>query len=56
MTREQFDRERRYCATMAIIREMLGKGILTAKEVRHIETILAGKLRPAIGHFLYGNP
>jgi len=55
MTQEQFDRERRYCVTMAIVREMLGRGILTARECRQIETILAGKFRPSIGHFLYGN-
>jgi len=56
MRQEQFDRERRYCVTMSIIREMLGTGILTSREYREIETILAGKFRPSIGHFLYGNP
>ena len=56
MTQEQFDRERRYCVTMAIIGEMLGRGILTEREYRQIETILAGKIRPSIGRFLGGNP
>ena len=56
MTSEQFDRERRYCTTMSIVREMLGAGILTAREYRQIETIFAGKYRPPIGHFLLGNP
>ena len=56
MTQEQFDRERRYCVTMAIMREMLDRGILTAKEYRQMETIFAGKYRPSIGHFLFVNP
>jgi hypothetical protein len=56
MTQEQFDRERQYCASMAVMREMLGMGILSAKEYRQIETILAGKYRPSIGRFLFENP
>jgi len=56
MTQEQFDRERRYCVAMSIVREMLGSGALSAREYRQIETILAGKYRPSIGRFLCGNP
>ena len=56
MTQEQFDRERRYCVTMTIVRELLSKGILSAKEYHKIGAILAGKFRPPVGHFLYGNP
>lgn len=49
MTGEQFDRERRYCAAMAVVREMLDAGILSPKEYRHIETILAAKYLPMLG-------
>jgi len=46
MTQEQFERERRYCAAMAIVREMVDAGILLPGEIRWIETILARKHLP----------
>ena len=52
MSQEQFDRERRYCAAMAIVREMVDAGILLPKESRHIETILARKYSPTLARLL----
>ena len=48
MSQEQFDRERRYCAAMAIVREMVEAGLLFPKEIRQIETILAHKYSPTL--------
>ena len=48
MSQEQFDRERRYCAVMAVVREMVEAGLLLPKESRHIETILTRKYSPTL--------
>jgi hypothetical protein len=49
MTQEQFERERRYCIMMTIIREMVSAGLLLPKEIRHLETIIAKKYLPVMG-------
>jgi len=48
VSQEQFERERRYCAAMAIVREMAEAGLLLPKESRHIETIIARKYSPTL--------
>ena len=52
MSQEQFDRERRYCAAMAIIRELFDAGLMLPKELRHYETILARKYSPSLARLL----
>ena len=42
MTKEQFDRENKYQAALAVAREMLQKGIIS-------EARLAAKFRPVLG-------
>ena len=49
MTKEQFEREMNYGASMAIAREMLSKGLITERDYRKIDTILKKKYRPLIG-------
>ena len=49
MTKEQFDREKRYGAAMALARAMLNKGIITEEEYRRIDTMFTEKYRPLIG-------
>jgi hypothetical protein len=52
MSQEQFDRERRYCAAMAIVRELLNAGIIATRDYRHYETILARKYSPSLAGLL----
>ena len=48
MTKEQFDREKKYQAALAVAREMLQKGIINEDFLR-IEARLAAKFRPVLG-------
>lgn len=52
MAQEQFEREQRYCTVMAIVREMLAVGTISAKEYREIETTFAAKYLPVLGPYL----
>ena len=52
MTEEQFDRERRYCVAMAVVREMFDAGLLLPKELRLLETIFASKFLPVLARLL----
>ena len=49
MTKEQFDREKNYGASMAVARSMLSSGIINDKDYRKIDTIFKKKYRPLIG-------
>ena len=49
MTKEQFEREKNYGASMAVARTMLSKGIITEKEYCAIDTIFKKKYLPIIG-------
>lgn len=49
MTKEQFEREKNYGASMAVARAMLSKGLISEKEYRKIDTIFKQKYRPVIG-------
>lgn len=56
MTKEQFERETRYGAAMALAREMLKEGIISEKEYRKIDTIFQRKYRPIIGALQADSP
>ena len=49
MTKEQFQREKNYQTSRAIVRSMLDKGLVTEKEYKKIDTKLASKYRPLFG-------
>ena len=46
LTKEQFDREVGYRAAMSIMRNLHAQGLLTDKEYRQIEPLLARKFSP----------
>lgn len=56
MTREQFRREMHYQATLAILRSMLNKGLISKKELTEIERNLLAKYRPLIGALYVKTP
>ena len=56
MTREQFEREKKYQAALAIARAMLQKGIVDEDDYVKIETVLRSKFCPFIGAFQPGSP
>ena len=56
MTKEQFEREARYGAAMALAHEMLKKGIISEREYRKIDIIFQRKYRPVIGALQADNP
>jgi len=49
LTHEQFDRERRYCAGIAIAKAALIRGIINDTQYLSITTKLLYKYRPLIG-------
>ena len=49
MTKEQFEREKDYQTSRAIVKVMLDKGLVTEKEYKKIDTKLAGRYRPLFG-------
>ena len=51
MTREQFDREKKYQAALAIARALLKKGIIDLDDFNKTEEILREKFSPSIGTF-----
>ena len=56
MNKEQFERESRYGAAMALAREMLNKGLISDKDYCKIDTIFKRKYRPIIGALQTENP
>jgi hypothetical protein len=46
MTSDQFEREMRYQAMIAISQKMLGEGLLSADDFEKIESYLREKYRP----------
>ena len=56
MTKEQFEREKNYGASMAVARVMLSKGLINDKEYCKIDTIFRRKYRPIIGDLRAKNP
>jgi hypothetical protein len=49
MSKEQFDRERLYQATVAVARAMSRKGLITEDELAIIDTKMREKYRPLLG-------
>ena len=56
VTKEQFDRERRYGAAMAVARAMLSKGIITEDDYKKVEVAFTEKYRPLIGPLIPISP
>jgi len=56
MTREQFEREKKYQAALAIARAMLQKGVVDEGDYAKIEAVLRSKFCPFIGAFQPGSP
>lgn len=52
MTAEQFDREKRYQAALAIARSMLKQGVINEEDYVITEGILRKKFHPIIGSFI----
>lgn len=53
MTKEQFDREKKYQAALAVARKMLEKEIINEDDFLRIEAKLKEKFRPILGGFLF---
>ena len=51
MTEEQFDREKKYQAALAVARAMLKNGIITEDDYAQTEAVLSAKFCPFIGSF-----
>ena len=52
MTKEQFDREKKYQAALAVARAMLKQGVIDEADLLRIEAKLVAKFRPVLGGFL----
>lgn len=49
MNEKQFDREKNYCAAVAIAKALLSKRLIDEKEYVEVETMLLKKYRPLLG-------
>lgn len=49
MSRDDFQREKLYQATMSMARKMLHDGLISEEEYRQIDTIFLEKYRPVFG-------
>lgn len=49
MTKEHFNRERLYLATLAIARTMQQRGLMTAEELNLFDTKIREKYQPLLG-------
>ena len=49
MTKEQFQREKMYQATMGMVRRMLSEGLISLEEYAKVEQIFLEKYKPLIG-------
>ncbi|MCX4307613.1 MAG: hypothetical protein OSJ69_17620 [Acetatifactor sp.] len=52
MTKEQFEREKKYQAALAVARSMLWQGVINEADLRRIEARLKEKFKPVLGGFL----
>jgi hypothetical protein len=52
MSKEQFERDRLYQATLAVARTMRRKGLITEDELAIIDTKMREKYRPLLGGLL----
>ena len=49
MTKEQFQREKMYQATMGMVRRMLSEGLISLEEYAKVEQTFLEKYKPLIG-------
>ncbi len=56
MTPEQFDREKKYQAALAVARSMLRQGIINDDDFTKTEAILREKFCPFIGAYTQDKP
>lgn len=49
MTAEQFDREKRFSAALAMAKSLLAKGHITRKEYQAVRKMFVQKYRPLLG-------
>lgn len=49
MTPEQFEREKTYQVTLAIVRSLLDQGIITEKDYKKVNKMMVQKYHPPIG-------
>ena len=54
MTKDEFDREKRYQVVMHFVRKMLAEGLITEKEYCQIDTNFRQKFLPVTGDLLSG--
>ena len=54
MTKDEFDREKRYQVVMHFVRKMLTEGLITEEEYCRIDTNYRRKLLPVTGDLLSG--
>ena len=52
MTKEQFEREKKYQAALAVARSMLRQGVINEADLRRMEARLKDKFKPVLGGFL----
>lgn len=53
MTKEQFEREKKYQAALAVARSMLKEGVINEEDFLRIEANLRAKFKPILGGFLF---
>ena len=53
MTKEQFEREKKYQAALAVARSMLKEGVINEDDFLRIEANLRAKFKPILGGFLF---
>lgn len=53
MTKEQFEREKKYQAALAVARSMLRQNVINGEDFLRIEARLKEKFRPVLGGFLF---
>jgi len=56
MTPEQFDREKKYQAALAIARAMLKRGIISEDDYAKVEEVLCVEFSPFVGPFQPESP
>lgn len=56
MTEEQFDREKRYQASMSMFRTMLKNGLITEEQYTIIDTKMLQKYQPLLGTLFAAQP
>lgn len=53
MTKEQFEREKKYQAALAVARTMLRQGVINEEDFLRIEARLKDKFKPVLGGILF---